>query len=150
MRMRAYSAPCRMGAYAPVWGEGARTGPSWSEFAPKDWKPAQIPNHASIMRPMRMRPTRIRHPQRMAEIRMALLSIREFRGAEQALVLCVSWVVKDDSTRVRVQRHLCKNVKRLPTLAIKDSKRRQVRADVHRVDRPVDVHHLLGQQVRGS
>ena len=73
MRMRAYSAPCRMGAYAPVWGEGARTGPSWSEFAPKDWKPAQIPNHASIMRPMRMRPTRIRHPQRMAEIRMALL-----------------------------------------------------------------------------
>ena len=66
--------PCRMGAYAPVRGEGARTGPSWPEFAPKDWKPAQISNHASIMRPMRMRPTRIRHPQRMAEIRMALLS----------------------------------------------------------------------------
>ena len=79
MRMRAYSAPCRMGAYAPVWGEGARTGPSWSEFAPKDWKPAQISNHASIMRPMRMRPTRIRHPQRMAEIRMALLSRKAAR-----------------------------------------------------------------------
>ena len=76
--------PCRMGAYAPVRGEGARTGPSWSEFASKDWKPAQISNHASIMRPMRMRPTRIRHPQRMAEIRMALLSPFATRCSKKA------------------------------------------------------------------
>ena len=86
--------PCRMGAYAPVWGEGARTGPSWSEFAPKDWKPAQISNHASIMRPMRMRPTRIRHPQRMAEIRMALLRPHRIDLrclASKRLGRCVPW-----------------------------------------------------------
>ena len=66
--------PCRMGAYAPVWGGGLELAPAGQNLARKTRKTAQISNHASIMRPMRMRPTRIRHPQRMAEIRMALLS----------------------------------------------------------------------------